>query len=52
MKQPTHEELAEAAMPLLNLLNKYYDPHCSAIISEGRVEVVTELMGTPLPIRD
>ena len=47
-----HDELAKAAMPLLELLNKYYDPHAYAIVTEGRVEVVRGEISALLTIRD
>lgn len=46
------EELRKASLPLLEFLNKYYDPHCSAIVTEGRVEIVSGEMSVGLPIRD
>lgn len=46
------KELEEAALPLLEFLNKYYNPHCYAIVTEGRVEIVSGEMSAPLPIRD
>lgn len=47
-----HEELCEAAGPLLKFLNDHYDPHTYAIVTEGRVEVVRGEISSPLPIRD
>ena len=52
MDKPTHEELKEAAAPLLELLNKYYHPHAYAVVTEGRVEVLEGSMAAPLPVRD
>lgn len=46
------EELRKASLPLLEFLNKYYDPHCSAIVTEGRVEIVSSEMLVGLPVRD
>jgi len=46
------EELKQAAMPLLDFLNKYYHPHAYAVVTEGRVEIVEGDIGTPLPVRD
>lgn len=51
-KKVGHDELAKAAVPLLELLNKYYDPHAYAIVTEGRVEVVRGEISALLPIRD
>lgn len=45
------KELTEAAMPLLAYLNKYYDPMCYAVVTEGRVEVFRAERSAPLPIR-
>lgn len=47
-----HEELKEAALPMLEFLNKYYHPHAYAIVTEGRVEIVEGAMACPLLIRD
>lgn len=44
--------LEEAARPLVNFLNKYYDPMTIAIVSEGSIEILREEMGTPLKVRD
>lgn len=46
------KEFNEACLPVLEFLNKYYDPHSYAVITEGRAEIVRGDMGTPLPIRD
>lgn len=45
-------ELMTAAMPLLEFLNRYYDPHAYAIVTEGRVEVVRGEVSAMLPVRD
>lgn len=49
---PTHQELTEAAMPLLDFLNRYYNPHAYAVVTEGRVEIVEGSMSAALPVRD
>jgi hypothetical protein len=46
------EELRAAAMPLLEFLNKYYNPHAYAVVTEGSVQIVEGSMGAPLPVRD
>jgi hypothetical protein len=46
------EEFNEACLPVLEFLNKYYDPHSYAVITEGRAEIVRGEIGIPLPIRD
>lgn len=46
------EELKEASLPLLEFLNKHYDPMCYAIVTEGNVQIVRGEMGVPLPVRD
>jgi hypothetical protein len=46
------EELQKASLPLLEFLNKHYDPHCSEIVTEGRVEIVSGEMSVSLPVRD
>ena len=50
--QNRSEELKEASLPLLNYLNKYYHPHCYAVVTEGRIEIVEGKEACPLPIRD
>lgn len=45
-------ELKEAAMPMLEYLNEHFDPHTTAVITEGRVTVVRDEIGVPLPVRD
>ncbi len=51
-KEGKHNELIEAATPLLEFLNKYYHPHAYAVVTEGRVEVVEGSIAAPLSIRD
>lgn len=46
------QEITEAAMPMLEYLNKHYDPHASAVIAEGRVTIIRDEISCPLPIRD
>lgn len=46
------QELADAAMPMMEYLNKYYDPHVTAVVSEGRVTIVRDEISAPLPMRD
>jgi len=50
--QPTHEELKEAAKPLLDILYKYYSPMYKIILDMGHIEVVDSDMGAPIKIRD
>lgn len=45
-------ELEEAAKPLIEFLNKYYDPMTTAIVSEGRIDILRKEMGVPLEVRD
>ena len=52
MMQKEFQELTEAAMPMLEYLNKHYDPHASAVITEGRVTIVSDEINCPLPARD
>lgn len=47
-----HDELVAAATPLLDFLNRNYDPHAYAIVTEGRVEIVRGAMSALLPVRD
>jgi hypothetical protein len=46
------EELQKASLPLLEFLNKYYDPHTIAIVTEGNVEILIGEMTATLPVRD
>ncbi|WP_297419171.1 hypothetical protein [Clostridium sp.] len=46
------EELKEISQPLVNFLNKHYNPHTIAIVKEGRVEILIEDMCVPLEVRD
>lgn len=46
------EEFKNACLPVLEFLNKYYDSQGTAIITEGRAEIVRGEIGVPLPIRD
>ena len=50
--QKDFQEITEAAMPMLEYLNKHYDPHASAVITEGRVTIVRDEISCPLPVRD
>ena len=50
-KRP-YDELTKAAMPLLEFLNRHYDPHAYAIVTEGRVEIVRGEVSALLPARD
>jgi hypothetical protein len=45
-------ELYEAALPLLNFLNKHYNQYTYAIVKEGEVELVVSEMTAILPVRD
>ena len=51
-QHPTHEELMEAAKPLLDILYEYYDSLTTIIMSQGHIEIVRGDIGTPLPLRD
>ena len=46
------EELEKAVKPLIEFLNKYYNPMTSAIVTEGRVDIVSNEMGMNLEVRD
>jgi late competence protein required for DNA uptake (superfamily II DNA/RNA helicase) len=45
-------ELEEASKPLIGFLNKYYNPMVTAIVTEGRVDIVSNEMGILLKVRD
>ncbi|MBU3111980.1 KTSC domain-containing protein [Clostridium lacusfryxellense] len=44
--------LEKASKPLIDYLNKYYNPMATAIVTEGRVDIVSNEMGMPLKVRD
>lgn len=52
IKEESSQELIDAATPMLEYLNKHFDPHATAIITEGRVTIVRDAVSVPLPIRD
>jgi len=47
-KKEEFELLKQAAQPMINYLNKFYDPMTFAVITEGYVKIVVEEMGVPL----
>ena len=52
VKEESSQELIDAATPMLEYLNKHFDPHATAIITEGRATIVRDAVSVPLPIRD
>ena len=44
--------LEKASKTLIDYLNKYYNPMTTAIVTEGRVDIVSNEMGMPLKVRD
>jgi hypothetical protein len=44
--------LEKASKPLIEYLNKYYNAMTTAIITEGRVEILINDMGMTLEVRD
>lgn len=52
MNKERFEELEKASKPLIDFLNKYYDPMTVAIVTEGRVDILRNEMGMPLEVRD
>ena len=51
-REKIFQELKEAATPMLKYLNEYFDPHTTAVITEGRVTIVRDEISVPLPVRD
>jgi len=51
-KRPTFEELKEAAIPLHELLCKYYHPHATIILTQASIEIVESDISMPIPIPD
>ena len=49
---PKFNELEQASKPLIDFLNKYYDPMTKAVVTEGHVEILSSEMGMPLEVRD
>jgi len=52
ISQNSFYALAKASKPLVDYLNKYYSPMTTAIVTEGRVDIVNNEMGMPLNVRD
>ena len=46
------EELREAAKPLQEFLQKYYDPHVKVEVEVGRVSVTQEIMAVVTEVLD
>ena len=46
------DELRRAVLPLIGFLNKYYDSHTYAVVTEGRVDIVRSEMRLFLPVRE
>lgn len=44
--------LEVASRPLVDFLNKYYNPMTIAVVREGRVEILVSDIGMPLEVRD
>lgn len=51
-REESFQELTEAATPMLEYLNKHFDPHTTAVITEGQVTIVRDEVSVPLPVRD
>lgn len=52
---PSQEQLEEfktACLPVMEYLNKYYNPMCYAVITEGNGLVLSIEAGVNLPVRD
>ena len=45
-------ELERASKPIIDFLNKYYDPMTIAIVTEGKVDIYQAKIGMPLEVRD
>jgi len=45
-------ELEIAVQPLIEFMNKYYDPMSYAVLTEGRCEILRNDMGIALKVRD
>ncbi len=46
------DELKKASEPLVEFLNRYYDPHTTVLVSQGRVDIVRGEMGFPtIPLK-
>ena len=46
------KEFEWLCQPVIEFLNERFDPHCYAIINEGHIKVMTDLMGMPQSVRD
>lgn len=52
IKHCPHEELKNAAQPLVDILYKYYNPHTIITVEMGHVEVLCGNMAAPFEVRD
>lgn len=46
------KEFEWLCQPVIEFLNEKFDPHCYAIINEGHIKVMTDLLGMPQSVRD
>ena len=46
------KELEEVSRPMIEFLNKHYNPMTTAIITEGKVQIVSTEIAMPLEIKD
>lgn len=46
------KEFEWLCQPVIEFLNERFSPHCYAIINEGHIKVVMDLLGMPQSVRD
>ena len=51
ISKPSLAQLKELSMPIVDYLNKYYNPHTKIVISNNFIEVLQEEMGIPVSTR-
>lgn len=52
VSQNSFYALEKASKPLIDYLRKYYNPMTTAIVTEGKVDILSNEMGMPLEVED
>jgi hypothetical protein len=47
-----HDELKQAAQPLIDILYNYGNPHSIIIVQQDSVEILSGEMAVPIEVRD
>lgn len=51
-KQDEIKNLENVCSPVVDYLKKYYDPHCTIVITDSRIKLVRAEIGIPVEIGD